>query len=485
MEPVRNVPTEDCDEIVVPTTEVPQSSTDWVLDVIDRPERRASVSSRELTEALLERTAAWQNRINAFFTLTPDLALQLAKAADVAAEHGQNLGPLHGLVVGIKDDIDVADVPCSVGTTFLRDNVPQRDASVVRRLRAAGAVFTGKLGLSEFALGSTCDNVHYGRVANPWDPTRYPGGSSGGSGAALAADLCVCALGSDAGGSIRIPAALCGVSGLRPTQGSVAADGSHVISWATETIGPMARSVRDLARLHEVIRTPAPDRESLGSLISEEPVDIGGVRIGIPQAYFFEDLDPDVGSAVRRLIEQLGDLGAKVVDVRLADAAAVVEACKYIILADAYAIHEGRLRESPDSYGEEVRERMLLGREVTGAQLARYYEYARSFTRRLEGVLSSVDALVAPTVRFVAQGAAGASMLEETARLSSLTVPFSVCGVPALSVPCGFDREGLPIGAQIVSARGRDRTALLVGAAYQQATDWHYRRPELSPVDAR
>jgi len=454
-------------------------STDWVLEVVDRPELRSSVSSRELTEALLARIEEWQGQINAYFELTPELALRQADAADAAAENGDSLGPLHGLPVGVKDDIDVQGVPCRVGSSFLRDHVPDRDAEVVRALRAAGAVFPGKLGLSEFALGSTCDNVHYGRVGNPWDPARYPGGSSGGSAAALAADLCVAALGSDAGGSIRIPASLCGVSGLRPTQGSVSALGSHVISPSTETIGPMARSVRDIARLFDVIRRPASPSAAwpVDELAAGAPVDLRGVRVGVPTEYFFDGVEPDVEVAVRHLIEQLALLGAEVRDIRLPGAERVIEACKYMILADAFAVHEQRLAETPDGYGDEVRERLLLGRDVSGPRLAMLYEEARAFTRRVEGALASHDLLVTPTVGFVAQPAESAPMLEETARLSLLTVPFSVTGLPALSVPCGLSGEGLPIGAQIVGRRGRDDALLRAAAAYQDATDWHRRRP--------
>jgi aspartyl-tRNA(Asn)/glutamyl-tRNA(Gln) amidotransferase subunit A len=453
----------------------------WLLDVIDRPELRSSVTSRELTEAFLARIATWQDRINAYFTVTPELALRQAEAVDAAARQGERIGPLHGLVVGVKDDIDLAGVPCRVGSSFLRDNVPDQDAAVVRRLRAAGAIFPGKLGLSEFALGSTCDNVHYGRVANPWDPARYPGGSSGGSGAALAADLCVAALGSDAGGSIRIPAALCGVSGLRPTQGSVPAQGSHVISWSTETIGSMARSARDVARLYDAIRTPSNSLPAgaLDGLIADREVDLRGVRVGVPAHYFFDGVDADVAAAVRSLVDQLALLGADVREVRLPGADATVEACKYMILADAYAIQRERLEEAPELFGDEVRERLLLGRDVSGARIARYYEDARTFTRQLDFAFDDVDLVVTPTVGFVAQPAEGARMLEETTRLSLLTVPFSVTGVPAMSIPCGLsDDEGLPIGAQIVGARGRDDLVLSAAVAYQDATDWHRRRPE-------
>jgi aspartyl-tRNA(Asn)/glutamyl-tRNA(Gln) amidotransferase subunit A len=340
-------------------------------------------------------------------------------------------------------------------------------------------VLVGKLMLSEFALGSTSANVHYGDVRNPWNPERIPGGSSGGPAAAVAADCCIAALGSDGGGSIRIPAALCGVTGFCPTRGSISPDGSYPIVPTTETLGPLARSVGDVARVFAAVcqQPRGVGGAMLDGLLNDGVPDIRSLRVGLPRPHFFDDLQPEVAAAVEAVTQQLAALGAEVRDVEVDDAAEIVSIGRTIIVVDGYAIHEERLRTAPEGYGAEVRERLLLGRDVTGAQFARMLEQARAFGRRLDALFDEVDILLTPTTDRVACEREGAGMIEESRRLSRLTLPFSVSGSPALSVPCGFDRNGLPIGAQFVGRRWCDDVVLRAGAAYQQATDWHRRRP--------
>jgi aspartyl-tRNA(Asn)/glutamyl-tRNA(Gln) amidotransferase subunit A len=375
-------------------------------------------------------------------------------------------------------------VPTTVGSSFFRDRVASADAVVVQRLRAAGAVIIGKAGLNEFAYGVTCDNEHFGAVRNPWDPARIPGGSSGGSGAAVGADLCMAALGSDAGGSVRVPAAICGVSGLRPTIGTVSAEGTYPIAWTIETVGPMARSVDDVARLLAVIADiPACDgRTPVAELAAGEPVDVEGLRVGLPTQFFF-DVDPEVAAAVRAVGEELRGLGAEVADVELGDARDAVAAGKVMIRADAYAIHEERLREHADGYSKDVRTRLQLGAEVTGAELARANQVAREWAARVEAIWRTVDVLLTPTVGEGAPLIEGSDMITQTESITRLTLPFSLCAIPALSVPCGFTSGGLPIGAQLVAARHRDDQVLRAGRAYQQVSDWHRRRPSLEPAN--
>jgi len=446
---------------------------------IDDPARREDSEVKVLTETFLGRIPRWQEEINAFITVMSESALGEADAADRARATHPGRGPVQGMVIGVKDDIDVAGVRCTVGSDLLRNYIPHVDARVVRSLRVGGAVVLGKLLLSEFALGSTCDNVHYGPVRNPWDPTRYPGGSSGGSAAAVAADLCIAALGSDAGGSIRIPAALCGVSGMRPTFGSVPSDGAHEIAPSLETIGPLARLVTDLARLYLTIGLPNAERRSAIETVARgEAADVGGLRIGVPRAFFFEEVESDVIRAVTRAADALAELGADVTDVDLPGAEATIPAGKRMIVTEAYAIHEQNLNVAAEHYGLEVRQRMLTGRDVTGSQLARDYRACRLWAQQLNRVFAGVDVVLTPTVGFAAKPMAGTSMLAETAKLSRLTMPFSVAGGPSLSVPCGFTSDGLPIGAQLAAAPWRDDLVLLVGAAYQSATDWHRRRPD-------
>jgi aspartyl-tRNA(Asn)/glutamyl-tRNA(Gln) amidotransferase subunit A len=432
-----------------------------------------------MTDAFIERIDAWQERINAFLEVMPDRARQDAIAADAGQADGRDLGPVHGMVVGIKDDIDVAGVPCTAGSPMYRDRIPDEDAIVVRRLRDSGAVIVGKLGLSEFALGSTSDNVHFGPVRNPWDPARYPGGSSGGPAAAVAADLCVAALGSDAGGSVRIPAALCGVTGLRPTYGSIPSDGTHQVAPGTETVGPLARSAHDVARVLAVIRR-VPARhpaDGLPALVAGEPADVAGLRVGVPRGFFFDGADADIVAAVRQVADELDRLGADVREIDLDGAEATVEAARIWIVVDAFALHEERLALDPGAYGDEVRERMLSGAKPAAAELARAQHTALAWTESLRRAFEEVDVVLTPSTISTARPFLGTRMLPETALISRLTVPFSLAGVPALTVPCGLSGEALPIGAQIVAPPWHDDVTLQVAAALQQVTDWHRARP--------
>lgn len=450
-----------------------------VLAAVDEPHQRSRLPVRALTEGLLDRIDEWQPYVNAFVTVTRESALREADDADQARAQGVIRGPADGLVIGVKDDIEVADVRCTIGSSFYREHIPAGDAEVVRRLRASGAVIVGKLMLSEFALGSTSANVHYGDVRNPWNPKRIPGGSSGGPAAAVAADCCIAALGSDGGGSIRIPAALCGVSGFCPTRGSISPDGSYPIVPTTETLGVLARSCRDVARVFAAVsqRPWGMAGPMLGELLDDGVPNIRSLRIGLPRGHFFDDLQPDVATAVEAVAQQLVALGAELCDVTVDGAAEIVPIGRTIIVVDGYAIHEERLRTAPEGYGAEVRERLLLGKDVSGAQFARMLELARGFGRRLDALFDDIDILLTPTTDRVACEREGAGMIEESRRLSRLTLPFSVSGSPALSLPCGFDRNGLPIGAQLVGPRWGDDVVLRAGAAYQQVTDWHRRRP--------
>lgn len=449
-----------------------------LFQAVDRAERRGAISASRLTEGFLDRIRQWQPRVNALITVTPDAARRRAQVADEATAGGRDLGPTHGMVVAIKDDIDLGGVRATAGSSFFRNHVASTDAAVVRGLLGCGAIPIAKAGLSEFALGSTSDNVHFGPVRNPWDPTRYPGGSSGGPAAALAADLCVGALGSDAGGSIRIPAALCGVTGMRPTYGCISGRGSTEVAPSLETIGPMARAATDVARMFLAMGSAqsSSGRERMGRVTTGEDLDVHGLRVGLPSRFFFDDVDDEVDDAVHTFAEELGHMGATVRQVELPDPSDVIAAVKVMINTDAYAIHETRLSTHPTGYGDEVRTRMLLGRDTTGSDLARAHETCRQWTRRLNRRFLDVDLVLTPTVSFCARPIADTQMIAETALLSRLTVPFSCTTGPSLSIPCGF-ASGLPIGAQLVAAPGRDDLLLEVAAAYQQRTDWHRRRP--------
>jgi aspartyl-tRNA(Asn)/glutamyl-tRNA(Gln) amidotransferase subunit A len=430
------------------------------------------MSAQELVEEFLGRIDALDGELNSFITVMADSARAQARECDRLRRSDPR--PLHGFVVAVKDDIDVAGVRCTAGSRFFADRIADADAEVVRRLRARGAIVIGKVTMHEFAYGATTNNPHFGTCRNPWDTTRIPGGSSGGSGVAVAAGLCMGALGSDGGGSVRIPAALNGVSGLRPTLGTVSQEGVLPIVWSFETVGPMARAVADVAALHDALVAPAAGEATWRG---DQANHLGGIVIGVPRHFFFDDVDPEICDAVRAAADELERLGAAIVDVDVSGAGDAVETATIVSRAEALAMHADRLERSPELFGDDVRARLELGRAISGAQLARALEQMRAARTSLSTTFGQVDVVLSPTTEVVAPPIVASEMIPTTARLTRLTWPWSVAGCPALSVPCGLSGEGLPIGLQLAAARHRDGLLLRIGNAYQQATDWHRRWP--------
>jgi aspartyl-tRNA(Asn)/glutamyl-tRNA(Gln) amidotransferase subunit A len=392
--------------------------------------------------------------------------------------------PLGGVPIAIKDLIDVAGRRTTAGSPFMIEHVAAEDAAVVRKLRAAGAVLTGKTHLHEWAHGTTNDNPHFGPCRNPWDLERVSGGSSGGSAVAVAAGLCLGALGTDTGGSIRIPASLCGIVGLKPTRGRVSLRGVVPLSWSLDHVGPMARTVRDAAILlgaiagHDPedpasIDAPVPDYA--GSLDGE--TGLRGARIGVPEAFFFEESEPEVVEAVRAAIETLRSLGGTIVEMDLRQAAEVTKATGVILMADAAAFHRERFESQPDKFGADVRDRIKAGRAFTATDYALARHAQRQWRRRLSQVFQSVDVLAMPATQIAAPRIGEP---EAGARLPRFTRLFNLAGTPALSVPCGFVSGGrLPIGMQLVASWWDEATLLRVAHAYERATEWRSLKPPL------
>lgn len=446
-------------------------------------ERLASgeISSLDATEAYLDRIARLDDRIGAYITVCSDVAREQAMRRDEALARGARLGPLHGLPVAFKDNIDTAGVRTTAGSSFLADNVPTRDAETARRVLEAGAVLLGKATMHEFAYGATTQNPHYGPCRNPWDLERVPGGSSGGSGAAVAADLCAAALGTDTGGSVRIPAAVNGVTGLRPTSGLVSNRGVFPVSWTLDTVGPLARSVADIGVLLEVLAGYDPeDARSVERAPDDHAADQGveGLRVGLPTNFFFEDVDTDIVRLVRDAVDLLARLGAVVEEIPLPGCAEALDATGPIIWSEVLAVHRERLAQQPGSFGEDVRRRLELGKAVTGVEYGECRQRARVWRRTVERAFESVDVILTPATGTIAPPA-DLEMIETTRRLVRLTYAWSLAGVPALALPCGISDAGLPVGLQLAAAPYREATLLRVGAAYQHETDWHLRRPAL------
>jgi aspartyl-tRNA(Asn)/glutamyl-tRNA(Gln) amidotransferase subunit A len=442
--------------------------------------QRGDLSPVELTDACLTRIERLDPALNAFITVTAESARAEARAAQ---DGSGPAGPLRGIPIALKDLFDTAGVRTTGGTKILADRVPDRDATVTARLRAAGTVLLGKLNMHEFAYGVSTDNPHYGPARNPWNTERIPGGSSGGSGVAIATGMCLGTLGSDTGGSIRIPSALCGITGLKPTYGRVSRAGVLPLSWSMDHVGPMARTVRDCALLLAAIAgydpdDPASDPEPVSDYLTGLEDGARGLRIGLPRRLFFEQVNEEVLAAVEDTARTLRSEGAEVRDVEIEQVELAGMAGATILVSEAAAYHQRWLRERPQDYGDDVRQRILTG-EL-------YPATAYINAQRLRGVLrdtflrtlQEVDVLLAPATPHTAPPIEGFDT-NVRAGLTRFTTPINLVGLPSLALPCGFDAGGLPIGMQLIGRPFEESLVLRAGRAYERATDWHARRPPL------
>ncbi len=466
------------------------------------------VTSREVTESVLRRVAEVEDRIHAFITLTPDLALQQAALADARIQKGE-ASPLTGIPVAIKDLICTQGVRTTCGSRILENFLPPYDATVTEKLKAAGAVFIGKANMDEFAMGSSTENSFFGPTRNPWDLERIPGGSSGGSAAAVAADECILALGSDTGGSIRQPASCCGIVGLKPTYGRVSRYGLVAFASSLDQIGPLTKDVRDTALLLNAISGHEP-RDSTSMEISVPDYtralrdDMRSLVLGIPKEFFGEGLDPEVAPAIQKAIHTLEDLGAKTVEVSLPHTHAAVAVYYIIAPAEAssnLARYEGvkygfRAKDAPDllemyektrsqGFGAEVKRRIMLGTYALSAGYYDAYYRKASQVRTLiwqdfQKAFAQCHALLTPTAPSPAFRIGEKANDPLQMYLSDIfTIPCNLAGLPGLSLPCGFSSQGLPIGLQILANHFQEETILRVAYAFEQNTDFHRRKPAL------
>jgi aspartyl-tRNA(Asn)/glutamyl-tRNA(Gln) amidotransferase subunit A len=444
--------------------------------------RRKTLSPVELTSALIERIERLDPKLNAFVTVTAGRALADAKAAETALARGDISSPLLGIPVGYKDIYATRGVLTTGGSALLADWVPDADSTCVARLQKAGAVMLGKLITHEFAFGIQFPGHRFPAAKNPWDLERMPGGSSSGSGAALAACLAFGALGSDTGGSIRGPASFCGIAGLKPTYGRCSRAGVLTLSWTLDHTGPMARTVEDCAYLLQALAghdpaDPASSRELVGDYIAPLGRGVRNLRIGVPREYFCEGLDAEVEKAFELALTTLRQLGATVQDVQIPS---IKSAAAYmvILLSEAYAYHERDLREHPELFGEFLRERIQAGGLITSSEYVQAQRLRSTLQADMANVLRRVDLLVTPTSpKPAATFAAVYDPNYETPR--SNTGPFNMTGLPTLALPCGCSTSGLPLSMQITGRPFEEATVLRVGHTYEQATDWHKRHPNV------
>jgi aspartyl-tRNA(Asn)/glutamyl-tRNA(Gln) amidotransferase subunit A len=452
--------------------------------------RRKDVSPVELTQACLARIDRHEEAINAFITVTREQALAAAREMEAELRRSRPRGPLHGIPIALKDNIDTAGVLTTAASGVFKDRVPSEDAYAVTRLKRAGAVLLGKLNLHEFALGGTSAVTYYGPVHNPWALDRVAGGSSGGSAAAVAADMCFGALGTDTGGSIRIPASLCGIVGLKPTYGRVSNRGVIPMAWTLDHLGPMCKTVEDAALMLAAIAGFDPaDPASFDAPVPDYNRAIGApparLRVGVARTPFFENLSPEVAKAVEAAIDVLRTLTADIRDVQIPAAGNVADVWN----SEIYAYHVPWITKTPELYQQATRT-LIQGAgktdATTYAQALRNLEVVR---RDIRKVFDTVDVLVTPTQRGVAQpiaapqpapggGRSGAPPAGGGGGLVN-TAAFDIYGLPTISVPCGFSASGLPIGLQISGTHFAEPTVLSVAHAYERATDWHKRRPTL------
>jgi aspartyl-tRNA(Asn)/glutamyl-tRNA(Gln) amidotransferase subunit A len=464
----------------------------WTVESLAAAIRAGRVSPVEATQECLARIERLDGRLRAFITVDRARALESARRLEADQGRGVWRGPLHGVPLAFKDLCFVRGLPTSCGTRTAEYFLAEQDCTVVARLAAAGAVTLGKLNMTELAMGPFGDNAHHGHAQNPWRAGHCAGGSSSGSAVAVAAGLALGAVGSDTGGSIRLPAAACGIVGLKPTYGRVSRAGAMPLSWSNDHVGPMARTVRDCARLLQVMAgadpldptaSPAPVPDYLASLGGG----LAGLRVGLVENFFFQGVHAEMEAAVRAAVDVVARLGARVSELRVPDPQTTSDITNLISRAEASTIHVRLLRERPHEIQPVVRARLELGTRIPA------YDYLQALRLRarlarafITEVFAQVDVLVAPVIPEPAPPLDHATegpvheLVARQGRFSRLTRPFNGLGLPALSVPCGFSSAGLPLAFQIVGRPFDERTVLRLGDAYQHATDWHTQRPALS-----
>ena len=445
---------------------------------------RRELSPVELTWAFLERIDVTDGRLHSFITLIGDDALAQARTAEAEILRGGYRGPLHGIPIALKDLYDTAGIRTTCGSRVDFDRVPTKDATVVTRLREAGTILLGKLSMYEFALGGPDFTTPFEPARNPWNLAHMPGGSSSGSGSAVASGQCMGALGSCTGGSIRGPASLCGIVGLKATYGRVSRGGVVTLSWSQDHVGPMTWTVEDTALMLQAIaghdpRDPTTSTAPVPDYSQALREDIGGLTIGVPRHYFFAsspDVNPEVVSTVEKGLAVLQELGARVEEVTIPSLDYVRAANSVIMYSEAFAFHSPNLKTRPQDFGEMVRARFRIGGLFTAGDYVQAQRVRQVVKREFAEVLRRVDVLVTPTMTQPAAAFEGYDALAGVLG-PSFTAPFNVTGLPAISVPCGFTGAGLPVGMQIVGKPFDEPTILRAAYAYQQQARWFEKRP--------
>lgn len=452
--------------------------------------KTGEVSPVELTTSIIERAKRLNGLLNAYVSIFEHSAIYEAAKAEAEIRAGRWLGPLHGVPLSIKDIFYVKDTVTTVGSLILKDFIPKHDASVVRRLREVGAVIIGKTNLHEFAYGVTNVNPYFGATKNPWNPDRITGGSSGGSAAAVAAGMCFASLGTDTGGSTRIPAALCGIVGFKPTYGLVSKHGVFPLAWSLDHVGILARSVWDVGILLEAIAgyDPADITTLVSKTFEAKQIDTYNVKrlkVGVPDDKFLEPLQDDVKKLFWNSLKKLEDEGWQISELKF-KYFEHVSACRYIVLlTEAASLHVDWLKKNPKLYSEELRHRLMLGLLVPPEVYLKAQRARKVLIREFLRAMNALDLVACPTTSVTAPRIGEERILVNGAELSvrlallRLTEPFNALAFPAISVPCGMSKDGLPVGLQMVSKPFHDGFLLAAALAYEEITGNRYKIPPI------
>lgn len=448
--------------------------------------RQRKFSAGELTRACLERIDAIDGKLHAFITLTRELAVQQAAQADQELQSGQDRGPLHGIPIALKDLYATKGIRTTCHSAVLENWLPDHDAAAATRLAEAGTILLGKVGMHEFAFGGPSVDAPFPAVRNPWNIAHIPGGSSSGSGAALAAGLCHGALGSDTGGSIRTPAAHCGIVGIKPTFGRVSRYGVIPLSWSLDHAGPMARSVEDCAILLQALagydpKDPASADVAVPNFQEGMRNGIKGLRVGVPRKNWFDEnlgIDPDSERVFNDALQVLKNLGAKIIDIDGKPFSLARKANQTILISEAYTYHEKTCQETPEKLGSSVRRRIIEGAFMSASDYITAQRARVVLNEQIRANFAQVEVFAVPGAARPPEAFEVMDPNEQNKR-PSFTNPFNLTGLPAISVPCGFTQGNLPAGLQIVAGPFEEATCLRVAYAYEQATEWRVKRPIL------
>ena len=451
--------------------------------------RRREISSVELVDAALARIERWSPELNVFLTILADQARSQAKRAERELRRGGARGPLHGVPVSLKDNFWTRGIRTTAGSKILADFVPEKDSDAAAALAHAGAILLGKTNLHEFAYGITGENPHYGSSRNPWVPARISGGSSGGSAVAVATGMGFASLGTDTGGSIRIPSALCGIVGFKPTYGLVSNEGVVPLGVSFDHVGPLARSVTDACIVLEAIAGKYPRGETRPSYRSLRKNRPRRFRLGWPKDFFFERVNPEIEAALEAAAKNFETLGVRIEQVPLPHLTDSIDRASNLVVAEASYYHESQryFPSRSEDYGADVRGHLEWGHNLRAVEYLAGIDARRLVQADFDAALEKVDAIIAPTSPIPAPPigtsqvrVAGERETTVRAELLRMTRPSNLTGMPAISVPCGFTRDGLPIGMQLIGPRWGEARLLAIALAYEDATDWHTRHPALS-----